>query len=251
MKIEIKEDERIDDLQYKGLKIIQDTTGFCFGIDSVILANFVKDVKKGAKIVDLGTGTGILPILLSGKTEAKEIMGVEIQEEVAEMAKRSVKLNNLENKIKILNKDIKNIIEENVIDKNSVDIVVMNPPYKEKEGGKININTKKFISRHETTADLEDFIKIAKQLLKDKGTLYLVHKPERLVDIIYTLRSYKIEPKVIKIVHSKVDSEGTLLLIKAVKGGSSFLKIEKPLYIYNEDNNYTQEINEMYLNENN
>lgn len=242
----IKENERIDDLQYKGLKIIQNNTGFCFGIDSVILSNFAKEIKKGANVVDLGTGTGILGILLCGKTQLNTVTGIEIQEEVADMAKRSIKLNNLENKFKIINIDIKNIFKEKKLEKNKFDVVIMNPPYKEMGTGMINGNEKKLISRHEIKATLSDFIETASGLLKDKGELYMVHKPERLVDIIQKMRENKLEPKNLKIVYPRSDSEPSLILVKAVKGGKKFLKIERPLYIYNEDGDYTEDIKNIY-----
>lgn len=244
MNIELKENERIDDLEYKGLKIIQNTEGFCFGIDAVLLSDFAKEIKNNSKVLDLGTGTGILSILLSGKTNLNKIYGIEIQKQVAEMAQRSVKLNNLEDKIEIINENIKNLA--NIFEKNSFDAIVTNPPYKKLNTGEKNEKENKLISRHEITASLEDFIKISFDLLKDKGTLYMVHRPERLAEIIYKLKQNKLEPKVIKLVHSNINSEPKLILIKAVKNAKEFLKIEKPLFIYDEDGNYTEEILKIY-----
>ena len=244
MNIELKENERIDDLEYKGLKIIQNTEGFCFGIDAVLLSDFAKEIKNNSKVLDLGTGTGILSILLSGKTNLNKIYGIEIQKQVAEMAQRSVKLNNLEDKIEIMNENIKNLA--NIFEKNSFDAIVTNPPYKKLNTGEKNEKENKLISRHEITASLEDFIKISFDLLKDKGTLYMVHRPERLAEIIYKLKQNKLEPKVIKLVHSNINSEPKLILIKAVKNAKEFLKIEKPLFIYDEDGNYTEEILKIY-----
>lgn len=246
MKENIKENERIDDLQYKGLKIIQNTKGFCFGIDSVILSDFAKNIKKGSKVVDLGTGTGIIGLLLCKKTELKEIVGVEIQKEVAEMANRSIKLNKLEDKFKILNTDINKIFEDKLLEKNKFDVVVMNPPYKEKGTGKINEVDSKIISRHEVKATLSDFIKVASNLLKDKGEIYIVHKPERMPDIIQKMRENKIEPKEIKTVYSNKKTEASLILIKGIKGANKFFKILEPLYIYEENGEYTKEIKEIY-----
>lgn len=246
MKENLKENERIDDLQYKGLKIIQNTKGFCFGIDSVILSDFAKNIKKGSKVVDLGTGTGIIGLLLCKKTELKEIVGVEIQKEVAEMANRSIKLNKLEDKFKILNTDINKIFEVKLLEKNKFDVVVMNPPYKEKGTGKINEVDSKIISRHEVKATLSDFIKVASNLLKDKGEIYIVHKPERMPDIIQKMRENKIEPKEIKTVYSNKKTEASLILIKGIKGANKFFKILKPLYIYEENGEYTKEIKEIY-----
>lgn len=246
MKENLKENERIDDLQYKGLKIIQNTKGFCFGIDSVILSDFAKNIKKGRKVVDLGTGTGIIGLLLCKKTELKEIVGVEIQKEVAEMANRSIKLNKLEDKFKILNTDINKIFEDKLLEKNKFDVVVMNPPYKEKGTGKINEVDSKIISRHEVKATLSDFIKVASNLLKDKGEIYIVHKPERMPDIIQKMRENKIEPKEIKTVYSNKKTEASLILIKGIKGANKFFKILEPLYIYEENGEYTKEIKEIY-----
>ncbi len=246
MKENLKENERIDDLQYKGLKIIQNTKDFCFGIDSVILSDFAKNIKKGSKVVDLGTGTGIIGLLLCKKTELKEIVGVEIQKEVAEMANRSIKLNKLEDKFKILNTDINKIFEDKLLEKNKFDVVVMNPPYKEKGTGKINEVDSKIISRHEVKATLSDFIKMASNLLKDKGEIYIVHKPERMPDIIQKMRENKIEPKEIKTVYSNKKTEASLILIKGIKGAKKFFKILEPLYIYEENGEYTKEIKEIY-----
>ena len=191
MEITLKENERIDDLEFKNLKIIQNKDGFCFGIDSVLLSDFAKNIRHNSKVIDLGTGTGIINILLSGKTKASKFIGVEIQEEVAEMAKRSVELNNLEDKITILNENILNL--KNLYDARSFDAVVTNPPYKKINTGLINENNKKLISRHEITASLKDFIHISSYLLKDFGEFYMVHRPDRLVDIFQLMREEKIE----------------------------------------------------------
>ena len=246
MEIKLKENERIDDLEIKNMKIIQNKDGFCFGIDSVLLSDFAKEIKDNSKVVDLGTGTGILGILLCAKTNLKEILGVEIQEEVANMAQRSIELNNLKNRFKILNDNIKNIEKNNINLKNNFDYVVTNPPYKKINTGKINENEKKLISRHELTANLDDFIKTASFLLKDKGTLFMVHRPERLVDILEKMRKEKIEPKELKFIYPKINKEPNLILIKGVKNANPFLKIDKPLYVYNEDGNYTDDILKIY-----
>ena len=244
--IPIKENERIDDLQYKDLKIIQETDGFCFGIDSILLSDFAKNIKKNSKVADLGTGTGIIGLLLCKKTNLAEMTGIEIQEDVANMAERSIKLNNLEEKFRIINSNINEIFSKKLLEKNVFDVVVMNPPYKEVETGEINENEKKLISRHEIKANLSDFIKTASGLLKDKGELYIVHKPERMPDIIQKLRENKIEPKELRVVYSNKNSEASLILIKAVKGGKKFLKIDRPLYIYNESGKYSDEIKQIY-----
>jgi tRNA1Val (adenine37-N6)-methyltransferase len=241
---ELRENERIDDLEYKGLNIIQKKDGFCFGIDAVLLSDFAKEIRNNSNVLDLGTGTGILSILLSAKTNLNKIYGIELQKDIANMASRSVKLNNLENKIEIINMDINDLDKKFNI--NYFDSIVTNPPYKNKNTGKTNDNEYKFISRHETTAELSDFIKISFKLLKDKGTFYMVHRPERLADIIYELRQNKLEPKKIRFVYSNINKEPKLVLIKAVKNGNKFLKVEKPLFIYNENGEYTDEILEIY-----
>jgi tRNA1Val (adenine37-N6)-methyltransferase len=249
MEIKLNENENIEDLQFKNLKIIQNKTGFCFGIDSILLSDFAKKIKKDARVLDLGTGTGIIATLLCGKTQLKEIVGIEIQNEVYEMAKKSMQLNNLENKFKIINEDILNLNKK--LEKNTFDVVVTNPPYKKKNTGIKNDDEKKIISRHETTATLEDFIRISKDLLKDKGEFYMVHRPDRLVDIIDIMRKYKIEPKVMRFVYSAQNSEPKLVLIKGIKNAKPFLEIKNNLYIYNEDKKYSNEILKIYNKENN
>ena len=244
MEINLKENERIDDLEFKNLKIIQNKDGFCFGMDSVLLSDFAKEIKKNSRIADLGTGTGILPILLSGKTEYTKIVGIEIQKEVAEMANRSILLNNLENRIQIICEDIKNLKAK--YDQGTFDAIVTNPPYKKIGTGKINEKDKKIISRHELTANLEDFISISNYLLKDQGSIYMVHRPERIADIFVLLRKYKLEPKVLRLVYPNLEKSPNLILIKAVKNAKPFLKVEKPLIVYTSEENYTEEIFKIY-----
>lgn len=242
--MELKENERIDDLEYKGLKIIQNKDGFCFGVDSVLLSNYAKNIKKNSVVVDIGTGTGIISILLCEKTKLSKIYGIEIQEEVAEMAKRSIKLNHLENKFEVINIDIKDIFE--ILKPYKYDVVVTNPPYKKIDTGVKSEEKKQLISRHEVECTLEDVIKQSSKLLKDLGEFYMVHRAERLVDIMCLLRKYKLEPKNIRFVHSKADDKPTLILIRAVRGAKEFLKIDKPLVIYKDNGEYTDEILEIY-----
>ena len=244
----LKDNERLDDLQINNLKIIQNKDGFCFGIDSILLSEFARDIRKGSSVIDLGTGTGIIGFLLLAKTEIKDITGIEVQPEVAEMASRSIVMNNLEKKFKIINCNVKDILAN--VNRESFDVVVTNPPYKKINTGGKNDNEKKMISRHEILADIFDFIQSAKLVLKDKGCLYMVHRPERLSDIICGLRENKLEPKKIRMVYSREDSdEAKLVLIKAVKNGGEFLKIEKPLYIYKNNGEYTDEVLEIYKKE--
>lgn len=244
MEFNLKENERIDDLEFKDLKIIQNKDGFCFGIDSILLTDFAKNIKQNLNIIDLGTGTGIIPILLYGKTKNNKFVGVEIQEEVADMANRSMKLNSLENEIEILNMNILDLTKK--YKRGSFDVVTTNPPYKKLNTGIVNENNKKLISRHEITASLEDFIKISSYLLKDLGEFYMVNRPDRLVDIFELMRKYKIEPKKIKFVYPNKNKKTNLILIKGVKNGKQFLEFENNLYVYNEDGNYTDEILKIY-----
>lgn len=239
--MEIKENERIDDLQLNNLKIIQNSKWFCFGIDSIILSNFAKEMHKNSKVLDLGTGNGILAILVSEKVENSKIIGIEVQEEVADMAKRSVELNNLEQKITIINSNIKEIKYNN-----EFDAVITNPPYKETNTGLMNENQVKLISRHEIKGTLEDFIRKSSEALKDRGSLYMVNRPERIIDIFEYCRKYKLEPKKLQMVYSKIGGKPNLILVKAVKNANKYLKVEKPLYIYKENGEYTDEILEIY-----
>lgn len=242
MEVLIKENERIDDLELNNLKIIQNRECFCFGIDSVLLSDFARNIKKNSKVIDLGTGSAIIPILLSAKTEVAQIVGVEIQKDIAEMAQRSIILNDLQNKIKIINCNIKEL------DKNmeNYDAVVTNPPYMKKDTGLKNENISKLISRHEYECTIEDVARISFKILKDKGEIYMVHRPERLTDIFSAFKKYRLEIKNIRFVYSNKKSQAVLVLIKAIKNAKPFLKVDKPLYIYNEEGKYTQEILEIY-----
>jgi len=243
----LKENERIDDLQINNLKIIQNSQGFCFGIDSVLLSDFAKNIKINSKVIDLGTGTGIIAILLTAKTSVDSILGVELQEGVADMAKRSVILNHLENKVNIINEDIRNL--NKLLNIGGYDAIVTNPPYMKQNTGLINENNAKLISRHEIECTLEDIAKISYKLLKDNGEIYMVHRPDRLVDIMGIFRKYKLEIKEMRLVYSNENSQANLVLIKAKKNGKPFLKIQKPLYIYNNEGEYTEEILRIYNKE--
>lgn len=234
--------ERIDDLQYENLKIIQNPEWFCFGVDSVLLTEFARDIKRNSRIIDLGTGTGILSILMSKKVNAQKIVGVELQGDVAEMATRSVKINGLENIISIVRSDLKDLKFEN----NSFDVVITNPPYKKAGTGIDNKNEKQRISRYETTANLDEWLKIASRLLKDFGSFYMVYRTDRLTELIENMKKYKLEIKRMRFVYSNEQSQSNLVLIKAVKGAKVFAKIEKPLIIYNMDGTYTDEIMQVY-----
>ena len=238
----IKCGERLDDLQIKDLKIIQNPQGFCFGIDAVLLANFVQ-LNKGDKVVDLGTGTGIIPLLIAGKSESTHITGVEIQEEVAEMAQRSVIYNKLQDRIEIINKDLNGV--ENFLPTNHFDIVTSNPPYMHPHGLK-NTNDKKAISRHEIKCTLEDVIKTASKLVKHMGKFFMVHRPERLVDILTLCRQYKLEPKRMQFIHPSYKKKPNLLLIECRKAANPELRLMDPFYVYDENGKYTAHTYEIY-----
>ena len=240
----IKENEKIDDLEFKDLKIIQNKNGFCFGIDSVLLSDFAKEIKKDSKVIDLGTGTGVISILLCCKTKLKKIIGIEIQKDVADMASRSVVLNHLEKKAEIINEDINNLYK--IFPSNSFDAIVTNPPYKKQNTGLTSKEESQLISRHEILCNIDDIAKISSYLLKSNGSIYLIHRPDRLIDLFESLRKYKLEPKILRFIYPKINKEPNLVLIKATKGAKQFLKNERPLIIYNNDETYTDEILEIY-----
>ncbi len=234
-----KEHERLDDLELKGLKIIQDPEKFCFGMDAVILSDFAK-IRKNAEVLDFCTGTGIIPLLLSAKYEPRHIRGVEYQEDMAEMAGRSVRYNHLEEKIEICHGDIRRI--KNLVPAQSVDAVTCNPPYMEKSSGLHNEKSALCIARHEVSCTLEDVVSAAAYVLKQGGRLYMVHRPHRMVAVMDNLKKYKMEAKRMRFVHPFADREANMLLVEAVKGGGSWLRMEAPLIVYREDGSYTDEI---------
>ncbi len=239
----VKEGERVDDLERNGLKIIQDPKRFCFGMDAVLLSGFVT-VKPGANLLDLGTGTGIIPILLSAKTDAAHLTGLEIQEESAEMAERSVKLNSLEEKISIVHGDIK---EATVLfDKASFDAVTCNPPYMIGAHGLKNPDSAMAVARHEVLCTFEDVARAASAMLKPGGSFFLVHRPFRLAEIMATMQKYRLEPKRMQLVYPFADKEPNMVLLEGKRGGRSRLTVEKPLIIYKEPGKYTDEIYDIY-----
>lgn len=243
--IDINEDERIDDLHRNGYVIIQDPKRFCFGVDAVLLSGFCK-VKKGEKVIDLGTGTGIIPILLEAKSQGSQFVGIDIQDESVEMALRSVKINNLENKIEIYKADIKEI--DSIYKPSSFDVVTSNPPYMNSGGGLVNNYAPKAIARHEIYCTLDDVAKSAGKLLKFGGRFYMIHRPHRLTDILVTLRNNKLEPKVIRFVYPYIDKEPTMVLIESIRGGKAMTKVLPPLIIYEKTGDYTKEVYDIYYN---
>lgn len=237
------ENERIDDLQRNGLKIIQKTDGFCFGMDAVLLSGFAH-VKRGEKVLDMGTGTGIIPLLLSAKTQGEHFTALEIQKEIAEMAARSVAMNHLEDKIEIVNGDIKEA--SRIFGGASFDVVTTNPPYMNDAHGLKNPTEVKAISRHEVLCTLDDVVREGAKVLKSGGRMYMVHRPHRLIEIITAMKQYKMEPKRMCMVHPFKDKEANMVLIEAVKGGGSWLKMEAPIIVYKKPGVYTDEIYSIY-----
>ena len=238
MEFELKDRERIDDLEISGLHIIQSPDKFCFGMDAVLLSGFAY-AKRGDRVIDLGTGTGILPLLLWAKTEGDHFTGLEIQEESADMARRSVACNNLTN-VDIVVGDIKSV--DKLFDRQSFDVVTSNPPYIINEHGITNPEAPKQIARHEILCTLEDVVKAAAYLLKSNGRFFMVHRPFRLPEIFENLRKYKLEPKRMRLVYPQIDKEPNMVLVEAVKYGKPRLTVEKPLVVYDKDMKYTEEM---------
>lgn len=235
--------ERLDDLQCNGLYLIQDPDKFCFGIDAVLLSNFVK-VKKNGHVVDLCTGSGIVPILLSAKTGAKKITGIEIQSDIADMARRSVSYNKLDEKIDIINDDISNVLK--YINNCSVDSVCVNPPYMKDTTAIKNPDLPMAIARHELLTDLDTVINIASKLLKESGKFFMVHRPSRLSEIFASMRQNRIEPKRLRFIHPYIESKANLVLIEGAKGSGVWLDVEPPLVVYKDKNVYTDEVLKIY-----
>lgn len=237
------EKERIDDLGIHGYRILQKEQGFCFGMDAVLLSDFVS-VRDGGKVLDLGTGTGILPLLMEAKTKAGHLTGLEIQPEMAEMANRSVQLNGLESKIEIVEGDIKEASA--IFPQDSFDVITSNPPYMIGRHGLVNPSDTKAIARHEILCTFSDISQAAKKLLKHRGKLFLVHRSFRLAEILNRLSRDGLEPKRIRFVHPYENKESNIFLLEAVKGGKSRMVVEPPLIVYEGLNRYTDEIYKIY-----
>ena len=241
--VDLKEGERLDDLQRNGYKIIQSPEKFCFGMDAVLLSGFAS-APEGGRVLDLGTGTGIIPILMAAKTDAKELIGLEIQEESADMAQRSVIYNDLQDRVRIVQGDIKEAGQ--LFDAASFDVVTSNPPYMIGGHGLNNPEGPKAIARHEVLCDLEDVIRAAARCLKSGGKFYMVHRPFRLAEIMVLMHEYKVEPKRMQLVYPYADKEPNMVLIEGARGGRSRLTVEKPLIIYEAPGKYTPEIYDIY-----
>lgn len=239
----LKDNEQLDDLQIKGLEIIQNKNKFRFGTDAVLLSAYAK-IKPSGRCIDLGTGTGIIPLLLSVKTKAREIIGLEFQEDLCEMAERSVGHNKLDGRIQIIHGNIKKV--QDLFGKETFENVVSNPPYMKNGSGFQSEDESIAMSRHEIMCDIEDIAKAAEFLLKDKGMLSMVHRPNRLVDVLSVLRKHSLEPKTIRFIHPYAYKAPNLFLINAQKNTQPFLKVENPLVMRRDDGEYTDEIYEIY-----
>lgn len=239
----LHEGERLDELQRNGYKIIQDPKRFCFGMDAVLLSGFAK-VKRGEEVLDLGTGTGIIPILLEAKTEGQHFTGLEIQPESADMAARSVAYNHLEDRVSIVTGDIKDAT--NIFGASSFDVVTCNPPYMTDQHGIKNDGDAKTIARHEVLCNLEDVVSQTAKLLRSGGRCYFVHRPFRLVEILSTMSRYKVEPKRMQLVYPYVDKEPNMVLIEGMRDGKSRITVEKPLIVYQSPGVYMPEIYDIY-----
>lgn len=239
----LKDGERLDELHRNGYKIIQDKSRFCFGMDAVLLSGFAQ-VKPKEAALDLGTGTGIIPILLEAKTKGEHFTGLEIQPDSADMARRSVAYNHLEDKIDIVTGDIKDASK--IFGASSFDVITTNPPYMIGQHGLTNPDEAKAIARHEVLCTLEDVVRESAKILKPKGRFYMVHRPFRLSEIFCCMTKYRIEPKRMKLVHPFVDKEPNMVLIEGLRGGNPRLTVEKPLIVYQEQGKYTDEIYDIY-----
>lgn len=231
--------ERLDDLQVKGLEIIQNPGKFCFGMDAVLLSNFAR-IRPGDKVLDMGTGTGIIPLLLSAKTEGESFVGLEIQEESADMARRSVLHNQLEEKIQIVTGDIKEAAT--IFGPVSFDVITTNPPYMIGQHGIANASNAKAIARHEILCNLDDIMRESARLLGYGGRFYMVHRPFRLAELLSTMVRYKIEPKRMRMVHPYIDMEPNMVLLEGIRGGNSRMQVEPPLIVYKEPGVYSDEL---------
>lgn len=241
--VNLKSGERIDELQRKGYRIIQNPGRFCFGMDAVLLSSFAK-AKPGERVLDLGTGNGVVPILMEARDKGESFCGLEIQEESADLARRSVELNGLEEKIKIVTGDMKEAAD--IFGAASFHVITMNPPYMTDSHGIVNPTDAKAIARHEITCSLEEMLSQASKVLKSNGRFYMVHRPFRLAEIMSLMVKNHLEPKRMRLVYPYVDKEPNIVLIEGLKGGRSNITVEPPLIVYDAPGVYTEELKRLY-----
>lgn len=243
MNVALKENERIDDLHRKGYKLIQNPERFCFGIDAVLLSGYAK-AKKDETVLDLCSGNGIIPILMEAKTECNQFVAVEIQSDNVDMARRSIRLNNLQDKICALEADVNSL--EGIFKQGSFDVITCNPPYMPVGTGYINDYSPKAIARHEIMCNIQQIMRVSSKMLKYGGRMYMIHRPNRLADIFAGARENKLEPKSMKMVQSYINKEPSMVLLEFAKNGKPMLNVEAPLIIYMADGTYTKEVREIY-----
>ncbi|PHV69403.1 SAM-dependent methyltransferase [Sporanaerobium hydrogeniformans] len=240
----VRSNERVDDLERNGYLLIQNPEVFCFGIDAILLAHFAKISSDKQKVLDIGTGTGIIPIVMHANYQKGNYTGIDIQEEMVEMANRSVKLNGIEGSVRMLHVDIRNY--KDYFKSCEFDIITTNPPYMKGDIGLKNEHPSKNLARHEIACTLEDIINASSDMLKYSGKLCMIHRPLRLVEILMTMKKYNLEPKRLRFIHPKKNREPNMVLIEAVKNAKPEMRVQPPLIVYNEDGSYTDEIYEIY-----
>ncbi len=243
MKVKINDYERVDDLHRNGYMIIQNPEKFCFGIDAVLLSGFAK-AKKNETVLDLCSGNGIVPILMEAKNDCSQYVAVEIQPDNVDMAKRSIEMNGLQEKICAIEADINNL--KDIFKIGSFDVITCNPPYMPAGSGMVNDYSPKAVARHEILCNLNQVFDTASKMLKYGGRMYMVHRPNRLADIFCGGRQFELEVKRIRMVQSYIDREPSLVLVEFMKNGKPMLTVDAPLIIYNSDGTYTREVNEIY-----
>lgn len=241
--IDLREDERIDDLQRNGYRIIQSPSHFCFGMDAVLLSAFA-NIKAGAKVLDLCSGNGVVPILIAARHPDADITGIEIQDIIADMGRRSVIMNELQSRVRIETGDIKDAPMR--FGAGTYDVVTVNPPYMNENHGLTNPDDSKALARHEIMCNLDDVIRVSAAVLKSGGHFYMVHRPHRLTEIFDTMRKYKLEPKRLRMVHPYVNSEAKMVLVEGTRSGGTWLQVEPPLIIYEQEGVYTKELRSLY-----
>ena len=243
IKQQVRAGERLDDLQRSGYHIIQNPEKFCFGMDAVLLSHFA-EIKRDSRVLDMGTGTGVIPILLCAISDASHFDALEIQEESVDMASRSVAWNGLEKRIHITQGNIRDA--SSIFGRHVFDAVITNPPYVNDKHGLKNPKLPKAIARHEIYCTLEDVIREASEVLKPKKSLFMVHRPHRLPEIFETMQQHRLEPKRMRLVHPYIHKEPNMVLIEAVRDGNPMLKVEPPIIVYEKEGKYTQQILDLY-----